>query len=401
MLRKELLRRKVYYFGVINDLKIALSKYPICKYRNIRVKRDLEKTNSYIYKKPRALYIADLNNLPLEFRQKKEYKYIFTIIDDFSKLINCYLLKDIESNSINDCVQEFINVYGKPEEFGFNNGKEYLMFQIENFLAWNFIKMNCDTPYSTNIIKKINYALIDELINKYLDDKKNFDIDIVLPFIVEKLNKSVNKIIKHKPHDVFNSQDKDLHFEISENIYDYYQKSKTESVEFDPNEKCLLLPNYIKSETTIKNGYYTLTKNLLISNSANSKPKRINRICVIIRQILGKGNYLIEMPKTYKEANFMKDDMCVVNNKIVRKIEEDLWNKLVEYDPEDIEEENIIKEKNEEIIESDDDEGNCIADDEASFISKNIEVEDESNFDKKNEEINDKDDNTINNSMAV
>ena len=154
MLRKELLRRKVYYFGVINDLKIALSKCPICKYRNIRVKRDLEKTNSYISKKPRALYIADLNNLPLEFRQKKEYKYIFTIIDDFSKLINCYLLKDIESNSINDCVQEFINVYGKPEEFGFNNGKEYLMFQIENFLAWNFIKMNCDTPYSTNIIKK-------------------------------------------------------------------------------------------------------------------------------------------------------------------------------------------------------------------------------------------------------
>ena len=107
------------------------------------------------------------------------------------------------------------------------------------------------------------------------------------------------------------------------------------------------------------------------------------------------------MPKTYKEANFMKDDMCVVNNKMIRKIEEDLWNKLVEYDPEDIEEENIIKEKNEEIIESDDDEGNCIADDEASFISKNIEVEDESNFDKKTEEINDKDDNTINNSMAV
>jgi hypothetical protein len=93
-LRTELISRKVYYLGIMKDIKTVISHCLICKLK--RNKIDLskkEKFNLIIFKRPKDRYIADLTYIPLEFtnnknnkfyEENKKYKYILTITDHFS-----------------------------------------------------------------------------------------------------------------------------------------------------------------------------------------------------------------------------------------------------------------------------------------------------------------------------
>ena len=71
-------------------------------------------------------YIADLTELPNELTNNRKYLYLLNIIDHFSKYAFCYILKkktaDIVLDKIKDC---FLN-HRYPEEFGSNNGSEFL-----------------------------------------------------------------------------------------------------------------------------------------------------------------------------------------------------------------------------------------------------------------------------------
>ena len=65
-----------------------------------------------------------LNNIENKFYDSnKKYKYIFTIIDHFSKFSQSYLLKDKKKENILDKLKLFFEFYGDPEEFGSDNGR--------------------------------------------------------------------------------------------------------------------------------------------------------------------------------------------------------------------------------------------------------------------------------------
>ena len=108
--RKALINDNIYYKGIIKDIQNIIDNCAICKLKNqkINLKKD-EKFNLILFKKPKDRYIGDLTSIPIEFKNNvnntyydinKNYNYIFTIIDHFSKFSESYLLKDKKQNTI-------------------------------------------------------------------------------------------------------------------------------------------------------------------------------------------------------------------------------------------------------------------------------------------------------------
>jgi len=134
--RKALINDNIYYKGIIKDIQNIIDNCAICKLKNqkINLKKD-EKFNLILFKKPKDRYIGDLTSIPIEFKNNvnntyydinKNYNYIFTIIDHFSKFSESYLLKDKKQNTILNFLKNFFDFYGEPIEFGTDNGRELI-----------------------------------------------------------------------------------------------------------------------------------------------------------------------------------------------------------------------------------------------------------------------------------
>ena len=95
------------------------------------MRSEKKKTNSrepsgqIITSYPRERFIIDLTCLPDEFIDKeknKGYKYLFNLVDHFSKFRITYLIKDKKANTILSKLKLTFNCYGCPSEIGSDNG---------------------------------------------------------------------------------------------------------------------------------------------------------------------------------------------------------------------------------------------------------------------------------------
>ena len=153
----------------------------------ISKKNKREKTNIIIFKEPKSRYVGDLTNIPNELIKKTNYIYQFTIFEHFSKFLNSYLLKNKKANSILKCVNHFFLYYGKPKEYGSDNGKEFWNSVIQNFLKDNdvkFIKGRPYQPHSQGVAERVHVTLRKALISKFLEKNGYFDIEESLRLIV-------------------------------------------------------------------------------------------------------------------------------------------------------------------------------------------------------------------------
>ena len=53
-------------------------------------------------------------DIPYQFRVNNDYKYMFTIVDHFSKLADSFLLKNETSKNIVESLNQYIELYVKP-----------------------------------------------------------------------------------------------------------------------------------------------------------------------------------------------------------------------------------------------------------------------------------------------
>lgn len=95
--RKEFIRRKIYYYGFTIDIKYVISKCSICLQKNSNYyKRPPSK--SIIFDAPKDRYVLDITELPNNFDNINNNKYLLNIIDHFSKLCKSYALKNKKSD---------------------------------------------------------------------------------------------------------------------------------------------------------------------------------------------------------------------------------------------------------------------------------------------------------------
>ena len=67
----------------------------------------------------------------MELRKNTNFLYQLNVIDHFSKYSKSYLLFNKNQQSILDKIKDFIDDYGSPIEFGFDNEGEFINKSIE------------------------------------------------------------------------------------------------------------------------------------------------------------------------------------------------------------------------------------------------------------------------------
>ena len=139
-LRYYIRQRHYFYKEIYNDIINTINSCNVSKLKaNIKVKN--ESTKQILCNYPRQRYVGDLTDLPYQFRKNNNFKYIFTIIDHFSKMADSYLLIKKTGNNIVNCLKSFIELYGIPNEFSSDNGREFVNNEVNNFYNKNNINI--------------------------------------------------------------------------------------------------------------------------------------------------------------------------------------------------------------------------------------------------------------------
>ena len=173
-----------------------------------------------IFKKQRERYIADLTDIPAELLiNNKNYKYIYTIKDHFSKFSWSYLLENKTSLSILKYTEKFFSKYGECIEMGTDNGWEFVNHILINFLTEKKIKLINGSPYDPHTqgsVERIHREIRKGLLCALLEDTKNFDLKKSLKNVMNNYNNNVNIITKYIPLEIFYSTNESL----LKNVYD-------------------------------------------------------------------------------------------------------------------------------------------------------------------------------------
>ena len=74
-----------------------------------------EPSKQIIMRKPKERFIMDLTYLPVEIIEGNSYKYVFNIMDHFSKFLISYLIPNKDSNTILEKLKLCFDTYGYPK----------------------------------------------------------------------------------------------------------------------------------------------------------------------------------------------------------------------------------------------------------------------------------------------
>ena len=177
---------------------------------------------------PKQLYSGYQTDIPYEFRTNNDYKYIFTVIDHFSKLAQSYLLKDKTAKNIITSLNKFIEFYGKPNEFSSDNGREFINSSIESYSESNNIHLIRSRPYnskSQRIVGRIHSTIRKALLCKSIENPSNFNLEIALNKVMNTYNNLVHKSTKKTPNEVFYSTSQTLYDEVKSNCIKSFLKN--------------------------------------------------------------------------------------------------------------------------------------------------------------------------------
>ena len=73
----------------------------------------------------RECYKIDITDIPDTLQTYKHSKYLFSIIDIFSKFGGNYILSNKRADTVLGFVKYFISKNGKPKKLNSDNGKEF------------------------------------------------------------------------------------------------------------------------------------------------------------------------------------------------------------------------------------------------------------------------------------
>ena len=113
------------YKGIISDSKKIIQNCVTCAQKK-REYYKREPTKQIIFTKPFERFIGDLTELPAELVEKTNYKYQFNLIDHYSKYSFSYILNNESADTILQCLKECFEKNGISEEWGTDNGTEFV-----------------------------------------------------------------------------------------------------------------------------------------------------------------------------------------------------------------------------------------------------------------------------------
>ena len=167
------------------------------------------------------IHSTDLVDMSQYSRMNREYKYIFTNNDVFSKIAYAYPIKSKKIQDIKACFEKIFEK-NKPKYIWSDKEPAFLSKEMQQFFKNNNIKI-----YYTNshlkavVIERFNRSL-RELMMKHFTKNNNTIWYNILPKLIKIYNNRYHSTIKMKPIQVNKNNEK----YIKENIYTYDKISK-------------------------------------------------------------------------------------------------------------------------------------------------------------------------------
>jgi len=227
-----------YWANMSTDIYKFISHCSDC----VQIKHEppLKEKKNIIPKEPLERLQGDLIHLSPEQISacNKNYHYILSVVDHFSKYKWCFALKEKKGKAIQKCLESVITTFGPPSIFQTDNGREFKNSTLESFLKSNnieFINGSVRHPQSQGLVERHNRELKEYLwsaFNQFLSEQEN-DEEWNLPLDLETFrvreNNRFHTVIKNSPNTIIISKDERLLKKVRENIENYYKKDSEEN----------------------------------------------------------------------------------------------------------------------------------------------------------------------------
>ena len=183
-------------------------------------------------------------------KQNKNYKYILTVIDFFSKYSWCYPLKTKKSeeiiNSFNDI---FKKSKRKPKFIQSDQGSEFTNNQTQTFFSKNnsikwYHTFNRDIKCS--ICERYNKTILNRIYKNFTLNNNTIWIND-LDKLVNEYNNTYHRSIKMKPIDASKKSNQDI---VRNNLYNFKYTIKKPKFSIDDRVRVSLLKNTFEKSYT-------------------------------------------------------------------------------------------------------------------------------------------------------
>ena len=167
------------------------------------------------------IHSTDLVDMTQYSKMNKGYKYIFTNIDVFSKIVYAFPLKSKKIHDIKACFQKIFEK-NKPKYIWSDKEPAFLSKEMQQFFKNNNVKIyHTNSHLKAVVIERFNRSLRELMMKEFTKNNNTIWYNI-LPKLIKIYNNRYHSSIKMKPIEVNKLNEK----YIKENIYTYNKTSK-------------------------------------------------------------------------------------------------------------------------------------------------------------------------------
>ena len=144
------------------------------------------------------IWTADLVDMSLFSKSNKGYKYLFTVIDVFSKY---GWIVPLKTKTGKEVAQAFRKLFhnGQPSRFWTDKGTEFYNRQLKGVLEANNVMLySTENEEKSSVVERWNRTMKNIMWKYFTANNTQKYID-VLPNMVDKYNSTYNRSIKLKP----------------------------------------------------------------------------------------------------------------------------------------------------------------------------------------------------------
>lgn len=217
-----------HYHGAIKRKKIEseLSKLPTYTLHK-QTKRVINTNPVFVYK-PHQIWESDICYLPRSNNKKFRQKYLYCVIEVFSRKLFVRVLDKKDTKSSLEAFKEIHNFIGKtPQMLYVDRGGEYTNKLFKKYCKDKNINLVFSySQYKSPHIER-SQATLQNILYKIMEEKQTLEFLPLVDKALKIYNNHRHRIIKMSPNEAYLSENESL---VRENLEEYYSKALSKRV---------------------------------------------------------------------------------------------------------------------------------------------------------------------------
>jgi len=326
-MREEIHRMGFAWNGINESIRDFIKRCNSCKEVKLLPKTKRKPKKQMISSYPLERFQIDCLGIYEEIGKKTNFKKLICVVDHFSKYHFVRPSVDGSSKEVEIALRQCFRQMGIPDILQSDNGKEFDNKRIKALLLEKDIEFIHGRPYhpeSQGAIERCHRTLQDSLKKQFIENKKEFCLEIALEKFTEAYNSREHSTTKMSPNEAIKLDPKKKEDKI---FIDYIilntkssRKGKATELEgkYSVGERLLLYSELIKSKTSG-----------VLEECRNKITKKTIKGYLIPATIVGIGRNLLEVRIDryckINNAELLANEVYHIEEYFVLEVEEEVW----------------------------------------------------------------------------